>query len=217
MIKYGKDKKFSLDVLHPLNIDRQSVTLIPEGSKILEIGCATGFMAEYLIKEKKCIVDGVELALDEAREAKKKLRNVITGDIEDKDTIKQIEDTYDIVFASALIEHLKDPWLSLKTWKKVLKKDGRILITTSNIAHWSMRLKMMKGQFNYEQYGILDNTHLRFFTTESFQKLVTDCGYTIEHFSIDPVGGGYPKISKLLSHTFPNLFAYQMLIFAKPN
>ncbi len=97
-----------------------------------------------------------------------------------------------------------------------MKKDGFLIISTSNVAHWSIRLSLLMGKFDYREYGILDNTHLRFFTTETFKKLVADCGYKIEYFSIDPVGGGLPRISKVLSKLWPNLFAYQMLIKAKP-
>lgn len=215
MIKYGKNIVFDLNKLDLLNIDSQSVGLIPSGVKVLEIGCATGFVGEYLIREKKCNVVGVELGKDEAVAARKKINMVIEGDIEDEKTLGKISGTFDIIYASALIEHLKNPWEALQKWKKYLKKNGSLIITTSNIAHWSIRLQLLKGKFEYQQYGILDNTHLRFFTTETFQKLVVDCGYTIENFSTDPVGGGYPKVSKILSNFFPNLFAYQMLIKAK--
>jgi 2-polyprenyl-3-methyl-5-hydroxy-6-metoxy-1,4-benzoquinol methylase len=215
MSKYGHNvSNFDPYTRDPLNIDRQSLDLIPEKSSVLEIGCATGFMGDYLIKQKKCRVVGVELGKEEAAAAKKVLHDVIEGDIEQAETIKKINGAYDVVYASALLEHLKDPWVALRTWKKFLKKNGTLIVTTSNIAHWSQRIKMIRGDFTYQKYGLLDNTHLRFFTTHTFPKLVEESGYDIEIFSIDPVGGGLPKISKLLSSFFPNLFAYQMLIKA---
>lgn len=218
MVKYGKNKTFIPEKLDTDNIDRQSIALIPKGAKVLEIGCATGFMGVYLQKKKDCTVIGVELGVDEARIAKKNLTGVIQADIEDKTTLKKIASygKFDVIFSSALIEHLKDPWTSLKQWKKFINKNGSLILTTSNVAHWSMRLKLFQGKFDYEQFGILDNTHLRFFTTNSFRKLVEDCGYSINHFAIDAVGGGYPKISKPLSTFFPNVFAYQMVILANP-
>lgn len=217
MLKYGKDIVFKPELLDPDNIDRKSILLIPNNSRVLEIGCATGFMGEFLIKNKKCNVVGVELRKEEAKEARKKLHKVIKGDIEDNNIIKKIQklDKFDIILASALIEHLKDPWITLEKWKMFLRKNGSVIITTSNIAHWSIRWKIIRGRFNYEQYGILDNTHLRFFTSDSFQKLIKDCGYIIDKFLIDPVGGGSPRISRLFSRFFPNIFAYQMLIKAR--
>lgn len=219
MLKYGRSLEFHPEELDVDNINRQSVGLIPPHTKVLEIGCATGFMGKYLKKVKTCEVFGVEIGQEEAKIARKYLDKVIHADIEDPQTARDITTLgrFDIVFSSALIEHLKDPWTALRTWKQFLKKDGSLIITTSNIAHWSMRLQLLQGKFAYQQYGILDNTHLRFFTTETFQQLVLNCGYTIDVFSIDAVGGGLPRISKFLSHVFPNLFAYQMVIKAKPN
>lgn len=216
MLKYGKNINFDTKRLDPLNIDRQSTELIPNSSKVLEIGCATGFLGEYLIKKKNCYVVGVELGHEEAKEARRRLNKVIEEDIEDPKVSQLINDKFDLVFASAIIEHLKNPQRALINWKKFLKKDGYLIITTSNIAHWSIRLQLLFGKFNYQEYGILDSTHLRFFTIETFKKLVTDCGYDIEYFSIDPVGGGLPRVSKLMSRFFPGLFAYQMLIKARP-
>lgn len=214
MLKYGKNIVFHPELLDPLNIDIQSINLIPEKSNLLEIGCATGFVGEYLIKNKKCKVTGVELGKEESHLAVKKLNKVIVGDVEEETTLNKIVREFDVVYASALIEHLKDPWRALKSWKKFLKKNGKLIITTSNIAHWSIRINLLLGKFEYKEYGILDNTHMRFFTTITFKKLLTDSGYDIEYFSIDPVGGGFPKLSKLLSKLFPNLFAYQMVIKA---
>lgn len=218
MLKYGNNTpSFKPEKLHKLNVDRQSASLIENGSRVLEIGCATGFMGEYLIKNKNCTVIGVELGKDEAAIAKKKLTKVLIGNIESDVIIREINalGKFDVVFASALIEHLKDPWAALKTWKKFLTKGGYIVISTSNIAHWSMRLKIIRGEFAYQEYGILDNTHLRFFTYKTFQDLVKESGFSIEYLGIDPVGGGYPKISKIGSKIFPNLFAYQMVIKAR--
>lgn len=217
MIKYGKNKIFNPSFLHKLNIDRQSVDAIPHACSVLEIGCATGFVGRYLIKHKKCKVVGIELGIDEAREARKVLHNVYAGDIEDPKVLNLVTEKFDVVYASALLEHLKDPWKALKDWRRFLKKNGLLIITTSNIVHWSQRINFVKGNFEYKDYGLLDNTHLRFFTTKTFPKLVLDSGYKIEKFSIDPVGGGHPKVSTLLSRFFPNLFAYQMLIIATPN
>lgn len=217
-MKYGKNKIFKLEKLHSQNIDRLSTGFVPPESSVLEIGCATGFMGAYLINKKKCKVVGVEKFPDEAKEAKKVLTKVIQGDIEDNDTLKKIskEGNFDVILASAIIQHLVDPHKALKSWKKFFKKNGRLVITGSNITHWSMRKKVLFGEFEYQEYGLLDNTHLHFFTPKTFKKLITDAGYTIEDYKIDSVGGGFPKVSLLLSKFFPNLFTYQMVIEAKP-
>lgn len=220
MLKYGRDRSFNPEKLHRLNIDRQSVSFVPDGSLVLEIGCATGFMGAYLRKEKKCFVVGVEERKEEVREAKKQLQKIIRGNIEEEKTIKQVREAeklkFQVILASAVVEHLHNPWRAIRRWKTFLKRDGTLIVTTSNIVHWTMRIKILLGKFEYEDYGILDNTHLRFLTPKTFRELVESAGYSIIHYSIDPVGGGYPKVSNLLAKLFPNMFAYQMLIVAKP-
>lgn len=216
MLKYGKNIIFNPKHLDPLHIDRQSVEKIPNNARVLEIGCATGFVGEYLKKEKNCTVVGVDIGVDELKEAKKKLDEVILGDIEEEETLKKLRKykKFDVVYSSALIEHLRDPWIATSEWKNFLKPNGMLILTTSNITHWSMRVKLLKGQFEYEEYGLLDKTHLRFFTPKTFQNLVKNSGYTIQQYTIDSVGGGHPRISKFLSQFFPNVFAFQMLIVA---
>lgn len=152
----------------------------------------------------------------EAIEAKKVLDHVIVGDIDSKEVLSRIKklEKFDIIFAAALIEHLHNPWDSLKEWKKFLKKDGKLILSTSNVLHFSQRLKFLQGKFEYTDYGILDNTHLRFFTANTFPRLIKDCGYHVQEVYTDPVGGGYPKLSMLGSLLFPNVFTYQIGIVA---
>ncbi|MGE5041739.1 MAG: class I SAM-dependent methyltransferase [Candidatus Levyibacteriota bacterium] len=214
MLKYGKNKKFNPSLLSSHNIDRKTAALIPEGSKVLDIGCATGFLGDYLMKQKACVVDGLEMGTEEAKIAKNNLRYVYIGNAENKGDLNKIKQKYDVVNASALIEHLKDPLAALKEWKKLLRKDGSLILSTSNIAHFSMRLSLLRGKFDYKDYGILDNTHLRLFTIDSFKQIVQEAGYTIDIFDIDAEGGGFPRVSILGSKLFPGLFAYQMLIKA---
>ena len=216
MLKYGKNIIFNPERLHPLNIDRQSLAFIRVGTRVLDIGCATGFMGNYLKKKKNCEVVGVEIAKEEADQARKVLDQVVTGDIEEVSVLNKIEGRFDVILMSAVVEHLKDPWKTLNNLKRFFTKNGFLIITTSNIAHWSARYKILFGKFEYTDFGIFDNTHLRFFTTETFPKLVNDSGLRIKQFSIDPVGGGLPKVSLVMSKIFPNLFAYQMLIKAVP-
>src|SRR5258708_32556232 len=91
MLKYGNNIIFNPDKLEPLNIDRQSAARIPEGERVLEIGCATGFVGKYLINKKHCEVVGVELGKDEAQAAAKILQKVIRGAIQDEKPVAQLK------------------------------------------------------------------------------------------------------------------------------
>ncbi|HNP89652.1 MAG: bifunctional 3-demethylubiquinone-9 3-methyltransferase/ 2-octaprenyl-6-hydroxy phenol methylase [Microgenomates group bacterium ADurb.Bin219] len=216
-MKYFYKGKFNLQKLHPLNIDYQTVSRIPCGCRVLEIGCADGFMGEYLMKKKKCSLVGVEIDQKAGKKARARGLEIIEGDIEQPEVYRKLKifPPFDIILASSIIEHLKEPGQSLVNWKKFLKTNGFLIVTVPNIAHWAARLKILSGKFDYEKYGIFDENHLRFFTEKSFKKLISSAGYKIEFFGIDPVGGGFPKISRFLSLFFPKLFAYQMIIKAK--
>lgn len=214
-MKYNFKGEFNPQKLDNSNIDRQSTDLVPENSKLLELGCATGFMSKYFTQIKKCHVFGVEIDPQMAKKASESCENILVGDLDLPQTWTKIRELapFDVVFASAVIEHLKDPWLTLQSIKQTLKPSGMLIITTSNIAHWRMRLKLLLGNWQYQEYGILDNTHLRFFTYETFIKAVEAAGFAIEHIGIDPAGG--IKYFNWLVQHFPNLYAHQMVLKAR--
>ena len=214
-MKYNYSGEFDPSKLELTNIDRLSTNLVPENSKLLELGCATGFMSKYFAQVKQCQVFGVEIDPQMAQKAALSCENVLIGDLDLPQTWEKILALapYDVVFASAVIEHLKDPWTTLQFIKQALKPAGILIITTSNIAHWRMRLKLLMGQWNYEQYGTLDNTHLRFFTYDTFHKAIEQAGFGVEIIDIDPAGG-IKYLNRLARH-FPNFYAHQMVIKAR--
>ncbi len=214
-MKYSYPGEFNPDKLKPTNIDRLSTSLVPAKSKLLELGCATGFMSKYFTQVKQCQVFGVEIDPEMAKIAAKSCENILIGDLDQPQTWSKIQavSPFDVVFASAIIEHLKDPWNTLQLIKQVLKPQGVLIITTSNIAHWRMRLNLTLGRWQYQDYGTLDNTHLRFFTYDTFQQAVIQAGFIIEHIAIDPAGG--IKYFNWLARHFPNFYAHQIVIKAR--
>lgn len=214
-MKYDYGKDFNPATLEPANVDRQSTALVPENSKLLELGCATGFMSKYFTQVKRCQVFGVEIDPEMAKKAAPSCENVLVGDLDQPATWDKIFTIapFDVVFASAIIEHLQDPWHTLQLIKQVLKPQGVLIITTSNIAHWRMRLKLLLGKWAYQQYGTLDSTHLRFFTYFTFQQAIAQAGFLIKHIAIDPAGG--IKYFNWLACHFPNFYAHQMVIKAR--
>jgi len=216
-MKYFYQGKFEPEKLHPLNIDRQTISLVPEGCRVLEIGCADGFMGEYLIRQKKCHVVGVEIDKKASVLARKKGLQVINGDIENYRIYQKLKKykRFKLILASSVIEHLKNPLVCLQQWVNLIEPGGFLVATVPNSVHWSARLKIILGKFEYEKYGIFDENHLHFFTKNTFSKLLDNAGYEIVYFSFDPVSGGFPKISLFLSKFFPNLFSYQFLFKAK--
>lgn len=215
LIKY-QNPHFNPKAYSKHHIDRQAIEQVPSNSFVLDIGCATGFMGAYLKREKGCTVYGFDLRTAEADVAKKVLDKMIVGDIEDEKVVERIlKETrgkkFDVILATSLIEHLRNPAHAVQIMKKLLKKDGKLIMTTPNIAHWTTRLMLLQGKFDYTEYGIMDNTHTHLFTAKTFQELFEDAGLEVVHFSIDSEGGGYPRASIFLAQFFPGLFAYQLL------
>lgn len=181
--------------------------------KILDLGCCWGGLFESFIKRGQEIY-GVEIDSEAANFGKEKGYFIIKGDLEEENTIKEIEKIapFDAILALDILEHLKDPWKFLKEIKKFLRNDGFIFGTVPNIAHWKIRIKILFGIFDYENEGILDKNHLRFFNLKTTKKLFEDSGFRVE--KIFPTSSSIPFFPKRweweaiqISRIAPNLFA----------
>jgi len=158
--------------------------MIGENSqKILEIGCHTGYFSK-LLKNKGHEVIGVEIDKNAAAVASKFI-SVIIGDVENEEILKQLDKKFDVILLMHILEHLVDPWSFIKKLKKNLAPKGYIIVTIPNIAAWKIRKKLFfKGDFSYEEYGILDRSHLRFFNLKTIKELLVKNGYKIIDFKI---------------------------------
>ncbi|MDP3696083.1 MAG: class I SAM-dependent methyltransferase [Desulfocapsaceae bacterium] len=187
MIKYHQDR-IDYDTLHENNIDRIQLAMVPAKSHVLEIGCATGYMTEYLTRDKQCRVLGVEPVEEQAEVARKRGLTVITGLIDAPNILDLLlahireHGLFDAIFMSQVIEHIADPAATLRALKDLLSPNGYLIISTCSIVHWKCRLQILLGRWEYEDYGILDRTHLRFFTIKSFRQLLEENGYTVVDF-----------------------------------
>jgi len=146
--------------------------------RVLDVGCGAGILGECLKKEGIKWVTGVELNKEAADEARKKLDLVLNLDIENPDR----ELTYDefdcIVFADVL-EHLKNPHAILRKYWKYLKDDGYVVASIPNMQNYEIIGLLANGKFPYQKSGLLDETHLRFFTLTEIKKLFYETGYDI--------------------------------------
>jgi len=184
-MKYYRDR-LDFSSLKPNNIDRIQLEMVPADSRILEIGCATGNLSEYLIQEKNCEVIAVEADSSQASVARERGLSVMSGCADHPDIQAQIDEyvsshkSFDVVFMSQVIEHLADPEAMLLKIHGWLAEDGVLVISTCNIAHLKCRFRLLVGKWEYEDYGIMDRDHLRFFTLNSFADLLEECGYRIQ-------------------------------------
>lgn len=165
-------------------------SLIPEGAKLLDIGCSSGNFGEVLIRKKNCHVDGIELDKSDAALARKKLGNVWVLNVE-TDSLDDIDKSgYDVIYFGDVVEHLVHPSQTLERVKPLLKKDGIILFSIPNMGHISVRLDLLRGDFNYTETGLLDKTHLHFYTQSEVVRVFEEAGYHIE--KLDFVKKDYP-------------------------
>lgn len=155
------------------------IDLIPKGlEKILDIGCGDGSFGSQLSGE----IWGIEINNVVANEASKKLYKVIVGD-----ALKVIDDTpdyyFDCIFLNDILEHLINPEELLLKIKKKLNNSGIVVFSIPNIRYISvLKELLLDKQFRYTNKGILDKTHLRFFTEKSIKEMMIKCDYEIVKF-----------------------------------
>jgi len=162
------------------------VSLVKDGQDILDVGCGDGALAQRLVtKSKKNRIVGIEVEKTRAVEAGKFMKEVLVADVEDQNTFELISETFDVIVFSEVLEHCRAPERILERAKKLLKGEGYVIICLPNVAFWKTRLNLLMGNWNYTEEGILDRTHLRFFTLKrrlsSSQGLDTTWKWCFQH------------------------------------
>ena len=162
-----------------IDVDTEStharvVRLVGTDQRVLELGPAAGHMTRVL-RDRGCSVVGIEVDPDMAELAGEFAERVIVGDLDALNLDKELgSERFDVVVAADVLEHLTDPLSALRTLKRFLAQDGYFVISLPNIAHGSVRIALLQGHFDYQNVGLLDTTHLRFFTRESIGRLLDD-------------------------------------------
>lgn len=162
------------------NLRLEMLPYIPkDAKKILELGCGEGMFGSYLRDKMSTEVWGIEIETKFATKAKKNLDKVYIGDAET--IIKKLPaKSFDVIVANDVLEHMVDPYSVLKEAKRILKKDGVVVSSIPNMRNYHVLHKLVRqGQWEYEESGILDRTHLRWFTYKSIIKMYEDLGYEV--------------------------------------
>jgi methionine biosynthesis protein MetW len=203
------------------------VGFVPEGSTVLEFGCATGYMSEVLARRKGARVTGIELDPEAAAEASARCERVIVGDAETLDLDEHLGDErFDAVLFADVLEHLKDPGALLRRVQQFIGEGGVVVASIPNVAHASVRLALLAGRFRYRPQGLLDETHLRFFTRDSIRELFEECGYVVTHWfritaapeesELAADARGAPPVGEFLARD-PEASTYQFVVRAVPS
>jgi SAM-dependent methyltransferase len=215
----------------PVSVEKQAVLdRIPAGARVLEVGAHTGFFSACL-RERGCRVTALEVDPRAAAHAAASADRLVVGDVEDAAVRARLDGPFDVVLFMHVLEHLVDPWAVLRAMRGQVAHDGRVIVLLPNVACWRIRKALfLGGAFEYEDTGILDRTHLRFFTLDSMRGLLETSGYTVgecvgtdvcvpfeRRLSQLPLGRGLAaRWHRWLASRHPNLCTEIALLSATP-
>lgn len=205
-------KKYGLS-----STQQEILKIVGKNNIVLEIGSSTGYMTRAFL-DNDCIVDVVEPDQKAVVKLPKEIRHVLNLSIEDNKVYSNLAN-YDFIIMADVLEHLVDPEQVLKKLHKIASLNTKLIISLPNIASWTMRKQLFfKGDFEYEESGLLDKTHLHFYTIKTLPKILSDNGWqirrmigTITRFPLEGLTGRIPMLYPWLVKKFKNLAYYHFL------
>ena len=162
-------------------LNRSVLASIPKDARsILDVGCGAGALGMTLKGAGACSVSGVTHDPAEADLARTRLDDVYLADLEKELPPALAASKFDVVVASHVLEHLRDPGQVLGRLKDLVAPGGCLVVALPNVLFWKTRLQFLTGRFRYTEGGILDRTHLRFFDRASARALCRGDEWSVE-------------------------------------
>lgn len=156
-------------------------------TRVLDVGCGSGATLKWIGERfPKPYLAGVEMTERAARRAARVCDEVVQSDIEQGDLPFQ-PGSFDLILALDVLEHLRDPLATLARLRTLLHANGTLVISLPNISHYSVSLPLLWGRWNYQDAGLLDRTHLRFFVRRTALELVQSAGFRVDAVDINCV------------------------------
>lgn len=214
-----------IDLSNPLLVTTKIIGATPKNARVLELGCHNGYMSRYL-KGRGCSVVGIDLRQDALESARRFCDQVFALDLDSFDKKIFAEPFFDCIVAADVLEHLKNPPDLLIKLRDILRPEGKIIASIPNITHVSLALMMLQGRFDYRPSGLLDDTHLRFFSENGIYHLFESSGYFIQRLDRVYAGFGSTEFDRFLpavkeeilkfAAKNKNASVYQFIIEARP-
>lgn len=215
-----------IDLSNPNTSHTQAIDLVGRAGRVLDVGCWTGDLGAALAAQ-GCVVDGFEIDEEAASVASGRLNRVVVGNLEDTSLTDHFErGTYDTVVFADVLEHLMDPAAALRDAVKLLSDEGHIVISIPNVTHGSLRLALLQGRWRTTDTGLLDHTHVRFYSREGLLALMRDAGLVVEDLrgtTADPLNveveiddAALPEQVVEWVRDQPDAFVYQFQLSARP-
>ncbi len=198
-----------------------------KGRKLLDVGAAQGVLAQRFTEhgfEVSCIEGSAELAAL----GKSHCHEMIVADLDKP--LPPLNGTFDIIVYGDILEHLRNPLEVFKGFNRYLRPNGKVIVSVPNVAHLWVRLNLLLGRFDYADRGILDRTHLRFFTLRSFRNFLQEAGLEVAEIVATPVPlllvvperrHGWclsllHRVNAALARSWKTMFGYQFVAVTHP-
>jgi SAM-dependent methyltransferase len=152
-------------------------SFVPSNARVLDVGSGTGGVTEIVNTGKNNIVLCVEPDPMRADSGKSRGLSVYAGPFDEK--FAELYGKFDAITFGDVLEHIADPAKMLSIAKRCLSPGGVIILSVPNVAHWTLRVRLLIGRFDYTETGIMDATHLRWFTQKTLVTLVTNQGFEV--------------------------------------
>lgn len=174
------------------------INFLPEKiSLALDVGCANGNFGAMLKSIYNCEVWGIESDRKAAEESKRKLDTVIHAHFNSEMNLAK-NHQFDCIFFNDVLEHMEQPEQALSISKSYLKPNGCVIASIPNIRYYPVILSLLRYQdFKYEDAGVMDKTHLRFFTAKSMVRIFEEAGFLIQR--MEGINKGFFKYFEILN------------------
>jgi methionine biosynthesis protein MetW len=164
-------------ILDPDEVSGIATSMIPRGAKVLEVGCGTGSLSQIVRETCRADVVGIEPDPARAQRAADRGLKVHSGFLS-RELIQEIG-PFDVVLFADVLEHLPNPQAMLLLSREALSAGGAVIVSIPNVAHWSVRANLLRGKFQYQPSGIMDATHLKWFTVATAESLIVSSGFKV--------------------------------------
>jgi 2-polyprenyl-3-methyl-5-hydroxy-6-metoxy-1,4-benzoquinol methylase len=194
------------------------VPFVPRhAERILDIGCAAGGFGRSLLRNMpNAVLDGIEADEEAASRAEGSYRRVYRGLF----PAVTPDGQYDVVVCNDVLEHMIDPWTAVHEIRKLLRADGIVVASLPNMRHHSALFPLLRGRWDYGDHGVLDRTHLRWFTRATMRELFEGAGFRVTQLQkltgFEPSTAPWRLAKALAPRTTADILTKQYVVVASP-
>jgi 2-polyprenyl-3-methyl-5-hydroxy-6-metoxy-1,4-benzoquinol methylase len=204
------------------------VRMMDKGKRVLELGAGPGSITKHLKNTCECSIVAIENDVDVIKKLPAYCEKVYNADLNAPDwpAVLESEDKFDVVLAADVLEHLYDPWAVLASMKGLLKEDGYIIVSLPHVGHNAVLACILDQDFEYQDWGLLDRTHIRFFAMKNIQSLfnsaklkIKEAQFVVTQPELTEFSDRWRKLSNSLRSTLASNkygMVYQVVIKTVP-